>query len=91
MDFIVIYQDMVGGTQALEINADSWEAADDGLLQRLRDNQKAAEGVDKDSLNFFPVMLINAKANEIRRYAPYVDPASVTFIEPVLPEEEPEV
>jgi hypothetical protein len=89
MDFIIIYSDMAGGTQALEINADSWEAANDGLIQRLRDNQEAVEGVDKNTLNFFPIMLINAKATEIRRYVPYVDPASLTFIESV-PKEEPE-
>jgi hypothetical protein len=73
MDFIIIYSDMVGGTQALEITADSWEAASDGLMQRLRDNQEVVEGVNKGALNFFPLMVIKASDIEIKRVTAYVD------------------
>jgi len=73
MNFVIIYSDMVGSTQALEITAASWEEAKEGLLQRLRDNQVVAEGVDKDSLNMFPSMVIRADNVEVKRVVPYVN------------------
>jgi len=72
MSFVVIYNDMVGSTQALEFTADSWEAAKSGIFQRLRDNQLIADGVDRDSLMMFPAMIIKADNVEVKHITAYV-------------------
>ena len=72
MNFVIIYADMVGATQALEIEADSWDEAKIGVVQRLRDNQKVAEGVDRNSLQMFPAMIIKADNVEVKRITSYV-------------------
>ena len=72
MNFVIIYNDMVGSTQALEIAADSWEEAKTGVFQRLRDNQLVADGVDRNSLMMFPAMIIKADNVEVKRITAYV-------------------
>ena len=72
MNFVIIYADMVGATQALEIEADSWDGAKSGVVQRLRDNQRVAEGVDRNSLQMFPAMIIKADNVEVKRITAYV-------------------
>jgi len=73
MSYVVIYSDMVGATQALTVEAGSWEEVNDGLVQRLRDSQVVAEGVDKDGLAMFPTMILKADNVETRRVVAYVN------------------
>ena len=72
MNFVIIYADMVGATQALEFSADSWEEAKIGVVQRLRDAQRAEDGVDKSSLMMFPAMIIKADNVEVKHITAYV-------------------
>lgn len=72
MNFVIIYNDMVGATQALEIEAESWEEAKIGVVQRLRDAQRVEDGVDRNSLLMFPAMIIKADNVEVKHITAYV-------------------